>query len=147
MNTDLYLIDTNVLTRLTAEERCCAFVFKQCRIPSEVLHEAQGLPDIKALKELEYKTTAGMLQNLGEVMGTIQATDSKLVDLYHNRGNADPILVAAALHATRNLEPTLFPDRWLIVTDDRALRRKAAEFQIGTLSLAGFRALLESSGL
>ena len=96
MNTDRYLLDTNALTRLTPPERSRTFVFKRCKIPTEVLHEAQGLPDIKALKELEYKANAGLLRNLREVMSTIEPTDFKLVDLYHNRGNADPILIAAA---------------------------------------------------
>ena len=144
MNTDWYFLDTNALNGLTAVDGSSLLDKEQCRIPSEVLHEAQGLPDIKALKGLEYRTNAELLGDLGEVMSTVEPTDFKLVDLYRNRGNADPILVAAALHAIRKSEPTLFPDRWLIVTDDAALQNKATDFEIPTLSLSQFKTLLAS---
>lgn len=144
MNTDWYFLDTNALNGLTPTERSSPLVLRRCRIPTEVLHEAQGLPDIKALKGLEYKTDVMLLRDLCEVMSTVDPRDSKLIDLYHNQGNADPILVAAALHATRKPEPTLF-DRWLIVSDDATLKKKATDFEIETLSVAQFKALLATT--
>jgi hypothetical protein len=42
-------------------------------------------------------------------------------------GNADPILVAAALHAIDGELDSLFPDDWQIVTNDAAVQRKAAK--------------------
>ena|GEM_PF-1222705 len=142
MNTDRYLLDTNALKRLNRTERTSDFVARYCRIPSEVLYEARALPDLELLRRLEYKTDAKLLQDLRAVMATIDPTDFNLVDLYHNHGNADPILIAAAVHATRLPEAELFPDRWLIVTDDRPLTSKAADWNIKTLTLPEFKATI-----
>jgi hypothetical protein len=144
MNIDRYLLDTNALKGLTRSERSSNFVADRCRIPSEVLYEARALPDINNLKRLEYKSDAELLEDLRSVMATVEPTQFKLVDLYHNRGNADPILVAAAVHATRRLEPELLPDQWLVVTDDLALTTKAESFSIDTLTLIEFKAVLAS---
>jgi len=142
VNIDRYMLDTNALNRLTFSERSSDFVTERCRIPTEVLFEARELPDISILKRLVYKTDAELLADLTAVMATVDPGDFKLIDLYHNRGNADPILVAAALHATRRLDQELLPDRWLIVTDDLALKTKAAAYRIDTLTLMEFQAIL-----
>lgn len=142
MNIDRYLLDTNALNGLTFAERSSDFVTEHCRIPTEVLYEARELPDINSLKRLAYKTNAELLADLRTVMATIDPNDFKLIDLYHNRGNADPILVATALHATRRLDQELLPDRWLIVTDDQALKAKASAHSIDTLTRMEFQATL-----
>lgn len=146
MNIDRYLLDTNALNGLTLAERSSDFVAKRCRIPTEVLYEARELPDIRILKPLEYKTDAELLTDLRAVMATVDPDDFKLVDLYHNRGNADPILVATALHAIRRLDQELLPDRWLIVTNDRALKTRSAAHGIDTRDLKEFKAILHNEG-
>lgn len=42
MNEVMYLIDNNVLSHLSPAQRTRAFFHTHCRIPSEVLHEADG---------------------------------------------------------------------------------------------------------
>jgi hypothetical protein len=130
-----YLLDNNALTKLTRAQRSGPFVLEFCRIPTEVLYEATGLPGQCALGELEYKTTAEVLEFLRKVMATVPPGDFKLVDLRSNKGAADPVLVAAAaLHAMDEEAQRLLQDEWVIVTDEQAVARKAAEYGIDTLT-------------
>jgi hypothetical protein len=140
-----YLLDNNALNKLTPEQRASAFVHEHCRIPTEVLHEAQGFPDIARLREIEYAMSAELLETLKGVMASVRPDDRRLIDLYSNAGNADPILVAVALHATDDEVNSLFPDDWQIVTNDAAVQRKAAEFGISALQPAEFLHILNEN--
>ena len=129
-----YFVDTNTLTQLTRPLRSTELFRGSVRIPRAVLAEAKGLPDISELKSLEYPTTASVLRCLVTVLETVPIDDTRLLDLYRNRGNADPFLVACAIDA-RNQEPvTLFPQTWVVVSGDTAVREKAAEFELTTLT-------------
>ncbi|WP_143738242.1 hypothetical protein [Microbacterium esteraromaticum] len=130
-----------MLTKLSADERSSRFVATYCNIPADVFYEARGLPRIDELSPLVYPTSVGVLTALTEVMATVAVGDIKLVDLYHNRGNADPLLVACALDAQRSPQ-SLFEQVWTIVSDDQAVRTKADEFGIEWISSTQFRALL-----
>lgn len=129
-----YLLDNNVLARLTPEERSLPFVQEHCRIPSEVLHEARFLPDADVLAELEYRTTGGVLRQLQLVMERVHVDDVRLVNLYSGQGSADPMLVACALDAVREADEGLFGDEWVIVSNDEAVLALAHEFRITTLT-------------
>ena len=61
MNETRYLLDNNALGRITPAQRATLFVKEACRLPSEVLYEARGFPDIELLNQLEYPTTASVL--------------------------------------------------------------------------------------
>lgn len=137
-----YLLDNNVLARLTPEQRSMPFVQEHCRIPSEVLHEARFLPDADVLAELEYRTTGGVLRQLQLVMGRVRVDDVRLVNLYSGQGNADPMLVACALDAVREADEGLFGDEWVIVSNDEAVLGLAHQFLITTLTSDDLDALL-----
>jgi len=137
-----YLLDNNVLARLTPEERSMTFVQEHCRIPSEVLHEARFLPDADALIELEYRTTGRVLRQLQLVMESVRVDDVRLVNLYSGQGNADPMLVACALDAVHDADEGLFGDEWVIVSNDEAVLALAQRFTITTLTSTDFDALL-----
>ncbi|MGW6130805.1 hypothetical protein ACWFNE_12340 [Cellulomonas sp. NPDC055163] len=128
----MYLLDANVLSRLTPEQRASRFIKGRCRIPSEVIYEARGLPDAQLVEELEIRASTTMLERLRDVMASIAPEDHSLVDLYRNRGGADPILIASALAANSG-ETLLWPTVWHIVTDDKAVRTTATFFDIPTL--------------
>lgn len=138
-----YLIDTNALSSLTPLQRASDFFRERCRIPSEVLYEARFFPDIKSLKANEYPTTPRVLDILVSVMATVPAGDTKLVDLYRNRGNADPLVVACALDGARDSGGLLFGPSWVVVSRDRAVRDKACEFEIETITSDEFATLLQ----
>ncbi|GAB3268099.1 hypothetical protein GCM10027449_01140 [Sinomonas notoginsengisoli] len=63
-------------------------------MPEAVLHEARGFPDFKSLHHNAHPTTPRVLQLLVEVMATVPDADTRLVNLYANQGNADPLVVA-----------------------------------------------------
>lgn len=138
MNEDMYLIDNNVLSHLSRAQRTSEFFFARCRIPTEVLHEADGYPDAEDLKEAEYPTTARVLTLLLTVMTTVPEDDTSLVNLYANKGAADPILVACALDGMRETANQLFGWTWVIVSNDDAVRAKAAEFCVETATREEF---------
>jgi hypothetical protein len=138
-----YLVDNNVLSRLTPQQRACSLMRDRCRIPSEVLFEARGFPDIDVLRGLEYPVSTGVLTQLCDVMRAVVPGDFKLVDLYNNRGNADPMLIATALDARQTASRTLFEETWRIVTDDLAVQAKAAEFGLSSMGYEDFCSILE----
>lgn len=142
MNEHEYLVDNNVLAALSREQRASAFFRTHCHVPDEVLHEARGFPDIAVLKVRRYETTEGVLRQLITIMETIPVGNTDLVDLYANRGNADPLIVACALDATRQNEDMLFGPTWVVVSDDKAVRSKATEFEIELRTGAEFAAIL-----
>ncbi len=141
-----YLLDNNALANIPIDARRGAFVRQNCRLPDEVLYEAQGYPDIAELADLAYPTTVAVLRALIKVMASLPPSDSKLVDLYHNRGNADPLLVACALVERELNEQRLLTEKWVIVSDDRAVQAKAAEFEVDFLSSEQFLVVVGSSG-
>lgn len=140
-----YLIDTNALSRIGRKDRGSTLVRDTCKIPSEVLHEAAMFPDIAILRTLEYPMSADVLNLLREVMSTVPPGDKDLIDLYHVRGNADPILVATALDAIAKSEETLLVEDWQIVTDDEGVKKKAAEFDLRTVTSAEFKKLVDGT--
>jgi hypothetical protein len=141
-----YLIDNNALSKLTRQQRASNFFHQNCLIPTEVLHEARGYPDADQLSAVEYRTTGRVLGILGEVMATVASDDTTLVDLYGNRGNADPLLVACALDGNRDAEDGLFGWTWVIVSNDKAVRAKASSFDIKVRTSDEFASVLEGAG-
>ena len=114
-----YLVDTNALSKIGRRRRAAQYFHDRAMLPSEVLHEAESSPDIQRLRQLEFKTTPGVLQALLEVMKTVPADDSSLINLYKNQGGADPILVACALDA-RTISSPIMPSRMgSVVTSNR----------------------------
>lgn len=130
MNEEMYLLDNNVLSHLSYAQRSSTFFFDRCRIPSEVLHEAEDYPDVAAFKQIEYPTTGRVLEFLRQVMATVPESDTRLVNLYTNKGAADPLLVACALDGTHDASTYLFGPTWIIVSNDKAVRAKSEELGI-----------------
>lgn len=140
-----YLVDTNALSQLRHPRRTSKFFRVNAMIPSEVLHEADGFPDVEALKQIEYSTTPSVLRWLMTVMATVPPDDSDLINLYLNQGSADPLMVACALDARDRETQHLDPHEWVIVTNDKAVRAKADEFKVPVLTYAQFADLIDRS--
>ncbi len=142
MNEDRYLLDANVLTRLTAGQRASAFVLEHCRVPSEVMYEVQGLADRTAISALELPINAKTLERLRDVMASVAPEDRSLVDLYRNKGSADPVIVAAALAADHG-EGRLWQTEWHVVSDDHPVRATASALGVRWLSRDDLVALID----
>lgn len=145
LNEEMYLVDNNVLSHLSPAQRASEFFNARCRIPSEVLHEAEGYPDRDVLKAVEYPTTAGVLNLLGTVMATVPEDDVELVNLYANKGAADPMLVACALDAMQEAASLLFGPTWVIVSNDKAVRAKATELGVESCTREEFAIRTQSA--
>ncbi len=140
MNESRYLVDNNALSRLTAKQRLSSFFSDNCRVTSDVLYEARGYVEPE-VADLEQPVTAAVLARLTAVMASVAPGDTSLVDLYANKGAADPVMIACALELQAIQDRTLFPDQWLIVTDDKAVAAAARVHGLTPLDSQAFRAL------
>lgn len=139
----MYVLDNNVLTRLGARYRKSALFVACCRFPTEVLYEARDAPYASSLKRLELSITVEVLVELERVMLNVRVGEFRLVDLYHNEGNADPLIVATCLDQQRQADEEIFGVVWDIVSDDKAVRELAEEFRISWLSTEDLTARIE----
>lgn len=140
-----FLVDTNALSQLRFQRRTSKFFRFNARIPSEVLREAEGFPDIDALQQIEYATTPSVLRWLVTVMASVPPDDTGLINLYLNQGSADPLIVACALDARDRETQHLDPREWIIVTNDKAVRAKADEFKVSVLTCSQFADVIDRS--
>lgn len=140
-----YVIDTNALVQLGRRRRASGSFRENAVIPSEVLDEAEGFPDIGALQENRHPLTSRTLEWLRKVMETVPPEDRALVDLYSNKGSADPIVVASALEGQEWDSRYIDAPEWVVVTDDGAVRDKARQFGLRVLSNLEFAAALDAS--
>lgn len=140
MSTRHYLVDNNALSRLTSAQRTSAFFREHCHVTADVLHEARGYvePD---LEQREVPITPQVLTRLIEVMAGVEVGDTSLVDLYANKGAADPVMIAFILEARDFENDTLLPDPWTIVTDDKAVAAAASRFGLDAIPSSDFRQL------
>lgn len=138
MNSVQYILDNNALSRLTRRQRQSAFLRKHCVIPQDVLYEARGFADADLEEVTTQPITIDILDHLKQVMASVPTDDLSLVDLYANKGAADPALIATALTIIDEEQQTLLPRQCLIVTDDKAVRAKAREFGIEVMGSEDF---------
>lgn len=139
-----YVIDTNALVQLKSHRRASAMFRENAVIPSEVLDEAEGFPDIGRLQQNRHTLTARTLEWLCRVMKTVPAEDRTLVDLYAGKGSADPLVVATALEGQERDNQYIDAPEWIVVTDDGAVRDKAREFGFRVLSNTEFAEILDA---
>ena len=145
MNETKYLVDNNALIRLKRERVRTAFFDNYCSVTADVLLEADEHPEKAALAKKAADITPDFLEQLRAVMATVAVGDTSLVNLYGNKGAADPGLVAFILEASAINDGKLFCDQWVLVTDDNAVAEKAAEFNVETLSSFQLAALIDES--
>lgn len=140
-----YVVDTNTLSQIGRRRRATEFFMDNVVLPEEVLREARAFPDIGSLRNLIYPTTSHVLDQLIRVMATVPVDDTKLVNLYSNKGGADPLLVACALDGQARDSGFLDAPEWVVVTGDEAVHTKAAEFGLTSLTNDEFAALVDAS--
>ena len=143
MTDEVFLLDNNALSHLTLAQRASEFFREYCRLPSEVIYEAKGYPDAASFKSVEYPTTPNVLKHLGRVMATVPTNDTRLVNLYTDKGAADPLLIACALDGMEQAAELLWGPTWIIVSNDKAVRAKAAEFRVEALTREEFLSATE----
>lgn len=75
-----------------------------------MLHEASEHRERGRLAALTEATTSDVLEQVRVVMADVEVGDTDLVDLYGNKGAADPGLVATVLARAAAQGEYLFPD-------------------------------------
>lgn len=138
-----YLVDNNAYFHLTPQQRTCPRFRDIARVPREVVHEAGDVALHERLDTLIYPMNGQVLRHLKAVMASVAPGDRSLVDLYHYRGTADPLLVACGLEA--NARPDgLIPVRWTVVSGDDAVTAKCQEFGLPWCTASDFIKVLEA---
>lgn len=147
MNETLYLLDTNALTRLTSSRIQSEFFSAQCHVTSDVLFEAEGFRehDKERIRAATIEPSVEFFKLLEEVMRSEVPKDIRLVDLYRNKGTADPGLLATILEKIAGERGKFFPDRRVLVTDDHAVIAKATQFLIEHISPSQLASAIDSS--
>ena len=145
MNQEIYLVDNNALTAITAHRIRSEFFRSRCRITADVLWEAREHPEFTILVAAVKETTPAMLVQLKSVVGTVGVGHTNLIDLYQNHGAADPGLIASILESTMIDEGTFFSDTWVLVTNDHAVEELAAAFNIVTVKPEALSKLIDAS--
>lgn len=140
----MYLLDNNVLGPL-GDLKESSFFANYCRVPAEVAHESRKARHAKLLVSIEMNTA--MLAKLAEVMATVPAKKNDIIDLYENKGAADPILVAMAWVLDNPELLTLLDKHWIIVSQDKAVIKKAKDFGVETKTLDELRAIIGAADL
>lgn len=142
----MYLVDNNALAVLRRSRIQSTFFREHCRVTTDVLTEGREHPDYPVLASLEYEVSPAVLVQMRIVMESLDVGDSSLVDLYGNKGMADPGLVASALDASASEDGKLFPDTWCLVSNDRAVTSIAAKHGVDTLTPAELAARIDRAG-
>ena len=145
MNGSYYLIDTNALIALTRKRVASRFFADRCRITEDVLYEASEHIDRGLLATLTEPTTAAILEQVRSVMTSVNLGDTNLIDLYGNKGAADPGLVATVLTHVAAQDGYLLPDKWTIVTHDRAVCDAAAAHHVITMTPGDLADLIDEA--
>lgn len=140
-----YLVDNNALNYIGAKRRGSEFFRKHCRVTEDVQYEARFTVRGSALAGLTVSTTPRVLQHVTKIMATVSVGDIALLELYGNKGAADPLLVATALAMNEAESDSLPADEWIVVTADGALTAKAKEFGIATAAPQELAVLIDQS--
>jgi hypothetical protein len=145
LNETKYLVDNNALIALTGDRIRSEFFRSNCRVTADVLWEAYENPEQVALSRSAIEFTSEILEQLRAVMKSVAAGDTGLVDLYKNKGAADPGLIASVLDAIAADDGKLFFDTWVLVTNDHAVAEKAAEFSIAAIKPDALAELIDAA--
>ena len=145
MNEVKYLVDNNALVALKRERIRSDFFQAMCRVTADVFFEADQHPERAALAQIAEEHTPAFLEQIREVMRTVPSGDTRLIDLYKNKGSADPGLIAWILASIAADDGMFFSDTWVLVTNDHAVAAKAAEFGVLSIKPEALAAVIDAS--
>lgn len=142
--TTYYLLDTNIiaskniLSKIPEKHNFCVIdqTLEELKAAEDILEEIRRLQ----IKELSIKKEH--LIELSEVMKK-NGRNLDLIQLFNNTGTADVIMLAYVIVEGKIV--TLFPDKYILVTEDSALRSVAKEYGIESLDREGLVRLFEKT--
>ncbi len=145
MNEVRYLVDNNALTALTGRRIESDFFAANCHITPDVLREASSRPERRVLEDCVTNVSADFFSMVRFVMSSEPVGDVRLVDLYRNKGAADPGLLATILLSNQVEDGMLLRSSWVLVTDDSRVREKAQVLGIEVHDSSQLKRIIDSS--
>lgn len=139
-----YLLDNNALVSIGTKRWKTAFLRKHCLVAEDVAYEARYKAR-SLYADLIVPVTPAILGQVELIMKTVVPGDTRLLDLYGNKGSADPVLVATAVVLQAEESESLVGDTLVIVTRDDAVTEKAKEFGIETATPDELAALIDAA--
>lgn len=139
-----YLVDNNALISIGTWRWKSNFFREHCLITEDVAYEARYRARSLAT-DLIVPVTPAVLAQVPRIMKTVVPGDTRLLDLYGNKGAADPVLVATAVVLQAEESESLVGDMLVIVTRDDAVSEKAKEFGIETALPDELAALIDAA--
>lgn len=139
-----YLVDNNALVSIGTKRRKTAFFREHCLVTEDVAHEARFRARSLHADQI-VRVTPAILGQVRMIMKTVVPGDMRLLNLYGNKGTADPVLVATAVVLQREESEALVGDTLLIVTRDDAVTEKAKEFGIETATPDELATLIDAA--
>lgn len=140
-----YLVDNNALGFIGSKRRVSAFFRNHCRVTEDVAYEARFTVKSSVLSGLIEPVTPAILRQAAKIMATVPVGDIRLINLYGNKGTADPLLVATALVLKERESLSLFGDEWIVVTRDAEATKKAKEFDVQTATPQELAAIIDAA--
>lgn len=140
-----YLVDNNALGFIGSKRRVSAFFRNHCRVTEDVAYEARFTVKSSVLSGLIEPVTPAILRQATKIMATVPVGDIRLINLYGNKGTADPLLVATALVLNERESLSLFGDEWIVVTRDSEVTKKAKEFDVQTATPEELAAIIDAA--
>lgn len=134
MNETFYLVDNNALTALTASRIRTDFFADRCRVTEDVLWEARDHPAAATLNACTISRTTTSIALIRDIMRVADLSDGGLIDLYRNKGSADPGLIATIIGEQQKDDGLFFRDSWILVTRDRAVTQLARRFEVAVVT-------------
>lgn len=140
-----YLVDNNALVAIGTRRWKTAFFRERCLVTADVAHEARYRLRSLPADVVIVPVTPAILGQVTLIMKAAVPGDTRLLDLYGNKGAADPILVATAAVLQAEESQSLIGDTVVIATRDAAVSETAKEFGIETVSPDALASLIDAA--
>lgn len=138
-----YLIDTTPAVSIPIAMMKTRFFRDQCFFSEEIIHEiGNNKQKNHILPSNIIPVDAKVLSFLSTTVLTGLSNDTKLVDLYTNKGNGDVILIATILSERFKEVGQMFKTDWIIVTSDKGVVRAGLKYDIKCMSKDNFLEIL-----
>lgn len=138
-----YLIDTTPAVAITKDMFETNFYKEKCFFPEEVLYELRDNCNYERFIKNVIKIDKDILYFLQTTVMTGLTDNSKLVDLYQNKGNGDVFIIATILSKQYDDRGSLFRTRWVIVTEDKGVMEAAYKYDIDCIKKSEFLKLIK----
>lgn len=139
-----YMIDTTPAVKIPKNAFGTDFFNSFCFFSDEILYELKDNPNYRLFREHALPATASVLLHAQNSILPALPKNSKLVDLYTNKGNGDIMLLSTILDEQNKELGKLFQSKWIVVTEDNGVIDRAKIYSIDSMNTNEFLDLLKT---